>query len=100
MSQSPKAASHGENAEGGKAHTRLQALQNRKRELDAALRAEREKRKEIEHKAEARLIRIIGRALLTAASQSPDFELMLKGVLRTSPLVESDRKFLAERNWL
>ena len=82
------------------ATSRLQALQERKNELDAALRAEREKRKEIERKAEARLIRIIGRALLTAASKSPDFELMLKGILRTSPLVESDRTFLAERTWL
>jgi hypothetical protein len=79
---------------------RLEALMKRKSNLDVALRAEREKRKEFERKAEARLIKIIGRALLSTASQSSDFELMIKGVLRTTPMSDSDTEFLLARNWL
>jgi hypothetical protein len=80
--------------------TRLDALKKRRSELDAALRAEREKRKEIERKAETRLIRLIGRALLVASSQSPEFKQMITGVLRTTSLSDSDRSFLAARNFL
>jgi hypothetical protein len=80
--------------------SRLEVLKRRKSELDAALRAERDRRKEIERKAEVREIRIVGRALLTAAAQSPDFRGMIKGVLRTTPMSDSDKNFMIARSWL
>jgi hypothetical protein len=43
---------------------------------------------------------VIGEALTGHARQSPDFRLMLKQVLGTAELRESDRAFLALKGWL
>ena len=68
--------------------------------MGAAFRAERDKRKQIERKAQDRLIRIVGRALLAAAEQSSEFDVMLKGVIRNTRVPESERKFLRSKNWM
>ena len=55
-----------------------------------------EKRKEYE-----RLKTIVGGALLANAAKNTDFELMLKGVLKTTPIeAESDKKLLRAKGWL
>jgi hypothetical protein len=79
---------------------KLDALMKRQAALSAALRAEREKQKEIEEKMQERLIRIVGRAVLANAEQSPEFKQFLIGVLRTTVTVESEAKFLTSRNLL
>ncbi|HLJ45451.1 MAG TPA: hypothetical protein VKU01_05565 [Bryobacteraceae bacterium] len=79
---------------------KLDLLLKRQAQLKESLRAEKERRKAIELEQRERLIRILGRALLTSAEESKDFELMLKGVLRTTALNRSDAAFLQSRNWL
>ena len=50
---------------------------------------------------EAKLHSIVGQALIRNASHYPDFELMLKGVLKTATsLGDSDRKLLRRKGWL
>jgi len=83
------------------ANARLEALMRRKADLAAALRAEREKQKEIERKDDERLIRIVGRALLAHASQHPDFDLVLRGVLRVAVTSGSaEYNYLRNKRWL
>ena len=83
-----------------KTDQRLQALKDRRASVDAALRAEREKRKAIAQREDDRLIGIVGRALLAHAKQTQEFGGMLKGVLRNTSHTESDRKFLQSKDWL
>jgi len=83
-----------------KTDQRLQALKDRRASVDAALRAEREKRKAIEQRENGRLTGIVGRALLAEGKQTPEFAAMLKGVLRNTTLSESDRRFLQSKDWL
>jgi len=48
-----------------------------------------------------RLKNIIGGALLANATENVDFELMLKGVLKTTPITaQSDKKLLRTKGWL
>lgn len=84
-----------------KADEKLEALLiERHGKVRAALKAVREKRKLTAQRDAERHALIVGHALLAAAENSPDFELMLKGVLRTTSLRDSDLKFLQMRNWL
>ena len=87
-------------AKGNNANERLQALKDRRAAVDAALRAEKKKRKAIAQREDDRLTGIVGRAFVAHAKQTPDFAAMLKGVLRNTPHSESDRKFLASKDWL
>ena len=73
---------------------KLDALLKRQAALAAAVRVEREKRKDIDRRNEERLIRIVGRALLSNATQSEDFKKFLIGVLRTTVTESSEQKFL------
>jgi hypothetical protein len=79
---------------------RVQALMGRRAALDAALRAEKEKCKAIALREQERLASIVGRALLASAKQTPEFAAMLRGVLRNTPLSESDHRFVESKGWL
>jgi hypothetical protein len=86
---------------GRAASSRLDALMRRKAELASALRTEREKRKAIEEKERERLSLIVGRALLANAAQYPDFDLMLRGVLKTTIKPGSaELNYLKAKGWL
>ena len=87
-------------ANGNTASGRLQALKDRRAAVDAALRAEKDKRKAIAQREDDRLTGIVGRAFVAHAKQTPDFAAMLKGVLRNTSHTESDRKFLQAKDWL
>jgi hypothetical protein len=80
--------------------TNLTALLKRQSEIKAAVRDERERRRLQAAKEKGRLASIVGHALLKAA-EHPDFELMLRGVLKTTIPDESpEAKFLKTKGWL
>jgi hypothetical protein len=79
---------------------RLETLKKRDAVTKAAVAAEKKKLKIAEAKDIDRECRLIGRAAVHNAAQSPEFEQFLRGTLRTTPMNDSDRKFLASRNWL
>jgi hypothetical protein len=79
---------------------RIQALRERERQIRAAIAIETVKRKRREFKEFERLKSVIGGALLACAAQNNDFQLMLKGVLKTAAVVESEKKLLRAKGWL
>jgi hypothetical protein len=79
---------------------RLEALRKREAALKAAIAAEQIRRQKRKEKEDTRLFSIVGAALVQNAAQSPDFRLMLKQVLQSAALRESDRAFLAGKGWL
>lgn len=83
-----------------KAEEKLQALLKRQLQIKSALQAEREKRKAVTEKEQERLIGIAGRAVLANAAQSPEFREFLRGILRTTALLESEERFLKSKAWL
>ena len=83
------------------ADKQLEALLNRDADVKAAIRARKDKLKGDEEKDLDRRSRIIGRALLVYAAQFADFELMLRGVLKTTVKEgTSDHKYLKSKGWL
>jgi hypothetical protein len=60
---------------------RLETLINRRSELDAAVRAEKEKQKQAEDKRQNRLDRHVGRALRAQAARDPEFQATLQTLL-------------------
>jgi hypothetical protein len=80
---------------------RLDALIKRKADLATALRGAKEELKERERRDHERLCRIMGRALLANAAQYPDFDLMLRGVLKTTIKPGSaEFNYLKAKGWL
>ncbi len=82
------------------ANEKLEALRKREAALKAAIARELVRQQKRKEKEDARVCSIIGAALVQNAAKHEDFELMLKGVLKTSTwLSESDRRLLRTRNW-
>lgn len=78
---------------------RLAALRKREATLKAAIAAEQVRQQKRKDKENARLFSVLGEALAHYASKSPDFKLMLKQVLQSAGLRDTDRAFLAGRGW-
>ncbi len=78
----------------------LDALRKKEAALKAAIATEKVKQQKRQEKDDARLFSIVGAALVQNAAQSPDFRLMLKQVLQSAALRETDRAFLAGKGWL
>ena len=79
---------------------KLDDLLRREQALKAAIATEKVRQQKKREKEDARLFSIVGEALVKNAAQSPDFQLMLKQVLQSAALRESDRDFLAGKGWL
>jgi hypothetical protein len=80
--------------------TKLDVLRKREQAIKAAIAAEQIRRQKRKDKEDARLFSIVGAALVQNAAQSPDFRLMLKQVLQSAALRETDRAFLAGKGWV
>ena len=80
---------------------KLAALLERRSGIDAAVKAVREERKLAAARDAEKLALIVGRALLAEAAKIRDFELMLRGVLRTAIADgTSDYNYLKTKGWL
>jgi len=86
--------------DGTNGNERIEALRKREQAIKAAIAAEQVRRQRRKEKEDARLFSIIGEALIKNAAQSPDFQLMLKQVLQSAALRETDRAVLAGKGWL
>jgi uncharacterized membrane protein len=85
----------------GNPSDRIAALRKREQALKAAIAAEQIKRQKREQRIHARLVEIIGEALLQNAAKHPDFEAMLKSILKTTTTIgDSEKKLLREKGWL
>jgi hypothetical protein len=82
------------------ANTKLDALRRREEALKAAIAEEKVRQQKRKEKEDARLFSVLGEALTHYAAQSPDFKLMLKQVLQSADLRDTDRAFLAGKGWL
>jgi len=78
---------------------RLAALRKREAALKAAIAAEQVRQQKRKDKENARLFSVLGEALAHYAAKSPDFKLMLKQVLQSAGLRDTDRTFLAGKGW-
>jgi hypothetical protein len=80
---------------------KLNALLKREAAIKKALRAEKAKRRDREEQDRERLKAIIGNALLQDAEQYPDFDLMIRSVLKTTIKPgSSEFNFLKTKGWL
>jgi|HubBroStandDraft_2_1064218.scaffolds.fasta_scaffold1202265_1 hypothetical protein len=79
---------------------KLEALRIREAALRAAIATEKVRQQRKKDKEDARLFSIVGEALVRNAAQSPDFQMMLKQVLHSANLRDTDRAFLAGKGWL
>jgi hypothetical protein len=79
---------------------KLETLHRKEAALKEAIAAEKVKQQKRQEKLDARLFAIVGAALVQSAIKTPDFRLMLKQVLQAADLRDSDRAFLAEKDWL
>ncbi len=79
---------------------RLEALRKKEAALRAAIATERVRQQKRKEKEDARLFSIVGAALVQNAAKAPDFQLMLKQVLRAADMRDTDRAFLAGKGWL
>jgi hypothetical protein len=79
---------------------KLETLRRREAALKAAIAAEKVRQQKKREKDEAHEASVIGEALLRYSRQMPDFRLMLKQVLATAELSDSNRAFLAGKGWL
>jgi hypothetical protein len=88
------------NGKNGRGSAKLEALRKKEADLKAAIAVEKVRQQRQAEKEEARLCSIIGAALVQKAAAHPDFESMLKSVLRssTSPS-DSDKKLLRAKGW-
>ncbi len=83
------------------ASSKLEALRKREAALREAIAAEKVRQQKRSEKEEARLHSIVGQALVQNARQHPDFELMLKSILKSAAtLGESEKKLLQAKGWL
>jgi hypothetical protein len=79
---------------------KLESLRRKEAALKAAIATEKVRQQKRKEKEDARLFSIVGEVLVKNAAQSPDFQLMLKQVLQSAALRETDRVFLAAKAWL
>jgi len=82
------------------ANAKLEALRRREAALKAAIAQEKVLQERRAAKHNAKLFSVLGEALTHYAAQSPDFKLMLKQVLQSAELRETDRAFLTGKGWL
>jgi len=82
------------------ANAKLEALRRREAALKAAIAEEKVRQQKRNAKDDARLFSVLGEALTHYAAKSPDFELMLKQVLQSADLRDTDRAFLTGKGWL
>jgi len=86
---------------GNGGNSRIDALLQREAALKAAIAQEKVRQQRRNEKDEARLHAIVGEVLVQNARQHPDFELMLKGILKSATtLGESEKKLLRAKGWL
>lgn len=85
---------------GGNTNNRIDALRRREAALKAAIAAEKVRQQKRKEKDDARVFAVVGEALTRYAEQSPDFRLMLKQVLQSADLRDTDRAFLAGKGWV
>ena len=81
-------------------NTKLDVLRKREQALKAAIASEKVRQQRLLSKQFDRLKSVVGGALLANAAHHPDFELLLKGILRDAALEESDKKLLRSKGWL
>ena len=79
---------------------KLEALRKREAAIKAAIAAEKVREQKRKEKMDARVFAIVGEALTRQAERSPDFRLMLRQVLQSAELRDTDRAFLAGNGWL
>lgn len=79
---------------------KLEALHRREAALKAAIATEKVRQQKRNEKDDARLFSIVGAALVQNAKLSSDFRLMLKQVLQSAAMRDTDRAFLAGKGWL
>ena len=77
---------------------RLAELRKREIAIRAAITAENHRQQRRKVRIRGKLVQIVGETLLDYAERTPDFNLMLRGVLK-NVTDERTQKFLAE-NWL
>jgi hypothetical protein len=86
---------------GSNTNERIEFLKKREAEIRARLAEERLKQQKREWREYERLKNVVGAALLAHAAENSDFEQMLKGVLKTTPIAaESDKRILRAKGWL
>ena len=85
---------------GPNGNERIEALRKREADIKAKIAVERVRQQRRLSKEFDRVKSIVGGALLANASQHPDFELLLKGILRDAALEESEKKLLRSKGWL
>ena len=78
---------------------KLDALLRREAALKTAIAKEKARQERRKAKDDARLFSVVGEALVRAA-ESPDFKLMLKQVVQSAELRDTDRSFLRGKEWL
>ena len=88
------------NSDANSNSSRIDALRKREAALKAAIAAERVRQQKRREKDDARVFAVVGEALARYAEGSPDFRLMLKQVLQSADLRDTDRAFLAGKGWL
>ena len=82
-------------------NTQIESLMKRKAAATEAVRAAKAQQREQKAQKYERLKRVVGGALLANAAQFPDFDLMLRGVLKTTVKEgTSDYRFLKAEGWL
>jgi hypothetical protein len=80
---------------------RLEALRKREAALREAIAFEKVRQQKKNEKDDARLHSIIGEALVNNAALHPDFELMLKGILKSQKsFTDGEAKLLRMKGWL
>jgi hypothetical protein len=79
---------------------RLAELHRREAAIKAAIAAEKVREQKRKEKMDTRVFAIVGEALTRYAERSPDFRLMLKQVLQSAELRDTDRAFLSANGWL
>ena len=84
----------------GVVNAKLEALRKKEAALREAITLEKVRQQKRQAKEAARVHAILGQALALHAMKFADFRLMLKQVLQSSELQESDRAFLTKKGWL
>lgn len=81
------------------ASDKLLALRKREQALREAITAENHRQQRRKERIRGKLVQIVGETLLDYAARTPDFDLMLRGVLKNT-VDERNKRFLADTGWL
>jgi hypothetical protein len=86
---------------GGNGNSRIDVLRKRQAALRDQLARELVRQQKKIEREEARVHSIVGQALIRNAAKHPDFELMLKGILKSATsFSDGDKKLLRAKGWL